>query len=154
MAGCAITRPIQLLTPGAENVSVEKDFPGENYKVIGPVSGMDGSQCGLRGYRGSYEGALTSLKNKTYEMGGDYAQITTLSEPHWVGDCFNNEYVIIATAYKKVRDKPSPTPGAESGEEKLTKQLRELKKLLDEGILSKEEYEEQKARLLKKGFEP
>jgi Short C-terminal domain len=154
MAGCAITRPIQQLTPGAENVSVGKDFPGDNYKLMGPVNGLDGTQCGLEGYRGSYDGAVTSLKNRTHEMGGDYAQIIQVKEPHWVGSCFNNEYVIEGTAYKKVRNQPLPIPSTKAGEEKLTKQLRELKKLFDDGILTQEEYEQQKARLLKKGFEP
>jgi Short C-terminal domain len=154
VSGCALTRPVLQLVPGAEKVSVAKDFPGESYKVIGPVSGSDGTQCGLQGYRGSYDRAITSLKNRTYELGGDYAQIMTLSEPHWIGDCFDNEYVIEATAYKKLRDQPTATPGKEAGEEKLTKQLRELKKLYDDGVLSKEEYEQQKTKLLEKGFEP
>jgi len=68
------------------------------------------------------------------------------------GNCFDNEYVIRATAYKKVRNQPSLTQIIDAGEENLTKKLRELKKLQDDGILSKEEYEKQKSRLLDKGF--
>ena len=101
---------------------------------------------------GSYERATTSLRNRTYNMGGNYAQIISLTEPHLRGDCFDNEYVIRATAFKKVRNQPSPTSFVEVGEEKLTKILRELKKLLDDGILSKEEFEKQKTKLLEKGF--
>lgn len=151
IAGCA-TPQVQL-TPGATNVLVAKSDPGDNYEMIGPVSGIDGKGCGIYGYRGSYERATTNLRNKTYEMGGSYAQIVSLTEPHLAtGDCFDNQYTIRATAYKKVRNQPSPTPIVEIGEEKLTKQLRELKKLLDEGVLSKEEYENQKTKLLEKGF--
>lgn len=149
--GCAIPRPVQELAAGAEDVTVSKDFPGENYSVIGPVSGVDGTQCGLQGYKGSFDGAITNLKNNTYDMGGNYAQITRVKEPHWIGPCFNNEYAIEGTAYKKVHEKQAPA--TESGEERMTKQLRELKKLLDDGILSEKEYEAQKARLLEKGFD-
>lgn len=151
IAGCATAPPIQL-TPGATNVLVAKSDPGDNYEIIGPVSGSDGKGCGLFGYMGSYERAITDLRNRTYVIGGDYAQIISLTEPHLRGDCFDNEYVIRATAYKKVRSQPSPTPIIEAGEEKLTKKLRELKKLLDDGVLTKEEYENQKSKLLEKGF--
>ena len=151
IAGCVTAPPMQL-TPGAGNVLVAKSDPGDNYEIIGPVSGFDGKECGGFGYMGSYERATTSLRNRTYNMGGNYAQIISLTEPHLRGDCFDNEYVIRATAFKKVRNQPSPTSFVEVGEEKLTKILRELKKLLDDGILSKEEFEKQKTKLLEKGF--
>jgi hypothetical protein len=150
ITGC--TAPPMQLTPGAGNVLVAKSDPGDNYEIIGPVSGSDGEGCGLYGYMGSYERATTSLRNRTYDMGGDYAQLISLTEPHLSGDCFDNLYVIRAIAYKKVRSQPSPTPIVDVGEEKLTKTLRELKKLLDDGVLSKEEYETQKTKLLEKGF--
>lgn len=153
IAGCA-TAPHMQLTPGAGNVLVAKSDPGDNYEIIGPISGFDGEGCGAFGYLGSYERATTSLRNRTYDMGGNYAQIISLTEPHLRGDCFDNEYVIRATAFKKVRSQPSPTPIVDAGEEKLTKQLRELKMLLDDGVLSKEEYEQQKSKLLDKGFQP
>lgn len=151
ITGCATVPPMQL-TPGAENVYVAKSDPGDNYEMIGPVSGFDGKGCGGFGYMGSYERATTNLRNRTYNMGGNYAQIISLTEPHLRGDCFDNEYVIRATAFKKVRNQPSPIPILEAGEEKLTKKLRELKKLVDDGVLTKEEYENQKSKLLEKGF--
>lgn len=151
LASCATTPPMQLI-PGARNVPVAKSDPGDNYEIIGPVSGSDGKGCGSFGYLGSYERAVTSLRNNTYNMDGDYAQIISLAEPHMNGDCFDNQIIIRATAYKKVRSQPSPASTAGAGEEKLTKKLRELKKLLDDGILSKAEYEKQKSMLLEKGF--
>lgn len=140
------------LTQGAARVLVAKADPGDNYEIIGPVSGFDGEGCGGFGYKGSYERATTSLRNRTYSMGGNYAQLISLTEPHLRGNCFDNKYIIRATAYKKIRSQPSPIPIVESGEESLTKKLRELKKLLDDGILTKEEYETQKSKLLEKGF--
>ena len=151
VAGCATAPPL-LLTPGASSVLVAKSDPGDNYEIIGPVSGFDGEGCGGFGYLGSYERATTNLRNKTFSMGGNYAQIIILTEPHLRGDCFDNEYVIRATAYKKVRSQPSATPIIDIGDEKLTKKLHELKKLLDDGVLTKEEYESQKSKLLEKGF--
>ncbi len=151
LSGCA-TAPQVELSPGASIVQVAKGDPGDNYEMVGPVSGSDGQGCGLAGYPGSYERATTDLQNKTYAMGASYAQIVTLTEPFLRENCFVNEYVIRATAFKKVREQPSPTPIANAGEEGLTKKLRELKKLLDDGVLSKAEYESQKSRLLDKGF--
>ncbi len=152
IAGCVTVPPMQL-QPGARNVQVAKADPGDNYEIIGPVSGFDGSGCGGFGYKGSYERATTSLRNRTLAMGGNYAQLISLTEPHLTGDCFVNEFAIRATAYKKVRDRPSPTPIVETGAENLPKKLRELKSLLDEGILLQQEYDVLKARLLEKGFE-
>lgn len=150
ISGCA-TPPIQL-TPGADKVQVAKSDPGDNYEIVGPVSGSDGKGCGGYGYLGTYERATTDLRNRTYDMGGDYAQIISLTEPHLRGGCFDNEFAIRATAYKKIRNQPSPIPILSTGEESLTKKLRELKKLRDDGVLTKEEYETLKSRVLEKGF--
>ncbi len=151
IAGC-VTIPPRQLAPGADSVLVAKSDPSDNYEILGPVSGIDGKGCGGFGYIGSYERATTDLGNKTYQMAGDYAQIILLTEPHLSGDCFDNEYVIRATAYKKVRNQPSPIPIVDSGKESFANKLRELKKLQDDGVLTKEEYESQKHKLLEKGF--
>jgi len=152
LSGCATTVPLLQLAPGAEEVLVAKSDPGDNYRIVGPVSGIDGEGCGGFGYKGTYERAITSLRNRTHQMGGDYAQIISLSEPHLAGDCFKNSYTVRATAYRKTRSKPSPILIEDTGEEKLTKKLRELKKLHDDGILTSEEYDAQKERLLNEGF--
>lgn len=151
IVGCVTVPPMQLI-PGAGNVLVAKSDPGDNYEIIGPVSGSDGEGCGGFGYMGTYERSITDLRNKIYQMGGNYAQIISLTEPYLRGNCFDNEYAIRATAYKRVQNQLSPIPIAEAKEEKLTKKLRELKKLLDEGVLTKKEYESQKSKLLEKGF--
>lgn len=159
LSGCASAPPLQLVA-GAEKVVIARSDPGNNYEIIGPVTGIDGKGCGAFGYRGSYERAVDTLRNNTVSKGGDYAQIMTLTEPHLRADCFDNQYAITANAYKKVRTQPLPTlqtlpappPVPNSGEESMTKKLRELKKLKDEGILTQEEFDKQKTRVLEKGF--
>lgn len=151
VSGCA-TAPTVQLNSGAGHIKVAKSDPGDNYELIGPVSGVDGKGCGGFGYRGTYERATTNLINNTHEMGGDYAQIISLTEPYLMADCFVNKYVIRANAYKKVRNQPSPLPIVNAGGENLPQQLRELKALLDDGIISRQEFEKQKSKLLEKGF--
>ena len=155
IGGCAtsIPPPQLSLDAGADVVIVAKSDPGDNYETLGPISGSDGFGCGsLTGYFGTYERATTVLRNKVKSLGGTYAQIISLTEPYLRGDCFDNEFSIRATAYKQIRDRPSPTPIIDAGEERLTKKLRELKNLFDDGILTRAEYENQKANLLSKGF--
>lgn len=161
LCGCTSAPPLQLVS-GADKVIVAKADPGDYYEIIGPVSGVDGKGCGAFGYRGTFERAIDILRNNTAVRGGDYAQIITLTEPHLRGDCYDNQYAISANAYKKVRTQtpstqtlvtpPAPTQGINSGEEGMTKKLRELKKLKDDGILTQEEFDKQKSRVLEKGF--
>lgn len=151
MAGCATAPPMQL-TPGAEKVQVAKSDPSDNYEIISAVTGTDGDGCGGFGYTGTYERAIINLRNVVFIAGGDYAQIYSITEPHSEPNCYDNQYVIHATAYKKVRSQPSATPIIDTGEEDLTKKLRELKKLLDEGVINREEFEDQKRKLLERGF--
>jgi hypothetical protein len=153
ISGCStISAPLLKLDVGAERVVVAKSVPDDNYKVIGPVSGIDGVSCGGFGYRGTYERAITNLRNKTYVMGGDYVQIIKLTEPYSATNCYVNEFSIRGTAYKKIAINPNPLAIIDVGEESLTKKLRELSLLNKEGILTNEEYQQQKNKLLKKGF--
>jgi hypothetical protein len=153
ISGCTTIRaPLVVLDSGAEKVVVAKSDPGDNYKVIGPVSGTDGEECGGFGYMGTYERAITNLRNKTYVMGGDYVQIIKLTEPYSATHCYVNEFSIRGTAYKKIAINPNPLAIIDVGEESLTKKLREITQLHKEGILTDEEYQQQKKKLLKKGF--
>ena len=52
---------------------------------------VDGMGCGAFGFRGTYERAITKLRNNTLNMGGDYAQLITLTEPYRSQGCFHNE---------------------------------------------------------------
>jgi hypothetical protein len=150
LAGCA-TAPLVSLNPGAEVVRVAKADPSDNYQEVGPVSGYDGSGCGYYGYCGSYERAMINLKNRANKMGADYVQIFTITEPHLDSDCYNNIYKISGTAYKKVRDLPSPTPivNQTTGNNDLIEdKLKTLNKLLADGLIKQKEFDEQKQKLL------
>ena len=149
IVGCSATKGVSL-APGAEIVIVNKSKPDATYKVIGPVSVSNGKGCRDFGWLGSYDKAVTTLQNKVSELNGDYAQITSVTEPHLDGGCFDNKYTILALAYKKMSQDEVQK---QSDEEDFTKKMRELKALLDDGILTKEEYQQQKSKLLKKGFE-
>lgn len=148
IVGCSATKGVTL-APGAGDVTVEKSKPDSSYAVIGPVSVSNGKGCRDFGWLGSYDGAVTTLQNKVKELNGDYAQITAVTEPHLDGGCFDNKYTLLALAYKKMSKEEALK---KSDEENFTKKLRELKALLDDGILSQKEYEQQKAKLLDIGF--
>lgn len=148
--GC-VSVPVITLTPGAEVVKVAKADPPDNYQEVGPVSGYDGTGCGGFGYLGTYERAVLDLKNRSYGMGGDYVQIFTITEPHFRPGCFDNQYKLSGTAYKKVRDMPSPTPIVNKPSEgsAVLEKLRLLKQMLDEGLITEQQYQEKRQQLLK-----
>lgn len=148
----ACAAPTVTLLPEADRITVGKGDPLDNYNQIGPVSGYDGDGCGAFGYLGTYERAVTDLKNKAFQIGTNYVQIITITEPHFVPGCFDNVYKISWTAYKKVRESPSPTPistvSGTNTQKSLAEQLHELHQLRQEGFLTEEEYREQRKKVL------
>lgn len=153
LIGCSAVAP-KILNDGADEITLNESKPSQNYEVIGAVVGIDGTGCGSFGYEGSKNRATIDLQNKIKELHGAYGQLTSVVEPHLDGGCFKNEYVIKAVAYRKVEHKPTVAPlhVEKSEEEVFTKKMRELKSLLDDGVLTQEEYEGQKAKLLEQGF--
>ena len=140
LSGCA-TSPIQL-DPGAQAVKVAKSDPTDNFQEIGPVSGYNGQGCGLYGSLGTYEGAVTDLKNNAHAMGADFVQIFTINEPSSEPLCWDNQYTLSGTAYRKVRSAPSPMPIVEERKEKSTaERLLELQDLRSRNLITQEEYE-------------
>ena len=98
LASCAAT-PV-VLERGAQNVKTGKNDPPEGSVEIGSISVQDGSGCGLYGFRGEYERAVILLRNKAMQMGGNYVQIYSMTEPHSDYNCFVNSFVIRGTVYE------------------------------------------------------
>lgn len=98
VVSCART-PL-VLSPNANDVQVGKGDPPRNAKELGPVTGSNGSGCGLYGRRGTYEGAYIQLKNTAAALGANYVQIYRISEPHLSGNCFVNVFSISGMAYR------------------------------------------------------
>lgn len=150
LAGCASTP--QSLSNMGRDVRVAKSDPPPGYVEVANITGIDGSGCGLVGSRGTYEGAMTDLKNKAGEYRADFVQIFTITEPHVRPACFDNKYTISGTAYRKGEEQQvqnqQPTSSSGALEEKLAK----LKKLKDDGLITESEYSDQKARVLESGL--
>ena len=153
LISCAVKKPT--LAPNTSNIEVNDKKPAGNYEIITSVSVTDGMGCKDFGYLGNKEDAMTLLKNKAQELNGTYAHITSVIEPHLDGGCYDNKYTILAIVYKK-SDKPVSTvkyvQKINTDEENFTKKMRELKSLLDDGVLTQKEYETQKSKLLEVGF--
>src|SRR5665647_1739293 len=102
IAGCAAPAHV-ILDSGAEKVRIAKNDPPANYVEVGSVSAsVGGGGCGGFGQLGTHEAAANTIKNKAYELGGDFVQIFTITEPHLSpdGDCFLNTYSMSGMAYK------------------------------------------------------
>ena len=152
IVACSTTPLSVELKPGAQDVIVSKEKPKEVYELVAPVTVSHGRGCRDFGYLGDEKSAIKELKNKTLELQGDYVQITTINKPHLDGGCYVNKYEIMALVYRKSNAKKAQASAINSQEEIFTKKMRELKSLYDDNVLSKDEYNLQKAKLLKQGF--
>lgn len=150
LAGCASTPP-KLSQMGA-SVRVAKNDPPEAYVEVGSITGTSGSGCGLYGTRGTYDGAVVDLKNKAGGLRADYVQIFTLTEPHVRHACFDNTYTISGTAYRKGDENATKNQQSNSAPGSLEEKLAKLKKLNDDGLISDDEYKDQKTRVLESGI--
>ena len=153
--GCSATPLAVNLEAGAKDIVVKDTKPTGSYEVVTPVIVSNGKGCRDFGYLGTHENAMNALKNKTKELNGDYAQITSITKPHLDGGCYDNEYKIMALIYKKSDSNSNIIKSTvnNSDEEIFTKKMRELKSMLDDGILTQNEYNAQKSKLLEQGFD-
>lgn len=150
ISGCASTP--QSLSDAGRDVRVAKNDPPTGYIEVANITGVDGSGCGLAGSRGTYEGAMTDLKNKAGEYRADFVQIFTMTEPHISPGCFVNKYTISGTAYRKGEEQAASKQHTESAPGSLEEKLATLKKLKDDGLITDGEYATQKARVLESGI--
>ena len=151
LSSCA--SPPIVLDAGAGAVKVAKSDPADNFEEVGPVSGFHGNGCGGFGYLGTYEGAVTDIKNNAHRLQANYVQIFTITEPHFRPGCFDNLYKLSGTAYRQVRDMPSPTPTIELKKKQSTaEKLAELQNLRSQNLISAEEYEKLRQEVLSQAY--
>jgi hypothetical protein len=160
VTGC-VTAPQVQLSSEANIVTVSKAAPTSNYEFINAIESTDGQGCGGFGYRGTYERAIILLRNKAATMEGDYIQVETVQTPHnrptgnpQMPVCFDNKYTVKGLAYTKTGEYEASVMVTHSNKteqvnnESLAKKLRDLKSLLDDKIITKEEFEAQKKKIL------
>ncbi len=151
-AGCA-SQKIKL-KPGAGNITVSVSKPGSNYKYVGELSATHGRGCGAFGRRGNYEGVVAILKNKALNLQANYVMILRSTPPHLASrttdnsfGCFANAYIIDAAAYKKIDGSEQKKDFSEKLSTLVAK-LKEVKRLYDDGLISKSEYSQMKRKLI------
>jgi hypothetical protein len=148
LTGCAGKQPAPP-APGAETVRVATGHPGASFVELGPVTGIDGIGCGDSGKRGNFDSAVSSLMKNAFTMGGTHVQVLAVYEPRKMGDCFVNIYRISGTAYRDAKAAPAPVGAAKqqpSGD--VVQQLRDLQKLREEKVITDQEFERLKTRMI------
>jgi len=166
LAACGGGGPREEYHPASHHVEVLREDPPDNYKLIGPVSAWHGVGCGILGERGDYGVVVQRLRHNAATIGAELVVITRVEQPRQVGSCFRNTFQIDGLAYDKVRDEPSPIEvehrvdhvdslddededeSRELSAKELAEELRTLRTLKDEGLLTEAEYQAQKKKLL------
>jgi hypothetical protein len=97
VVGCAADA-VQL-TPQGSKVEISTRDPNPGLREIGPISATHGFGCGRMGTQGNFEGAYNLLKNRAAELGATHVQIMTQTEPHFEGQCYDNNYTIRGRAF-------------------------------------------------------
>ena len=151
--GCAASAPP--IQGGANAVRVAKSDPGPGYEELGPLSGENGGGCGLYGTVGTYEGAVAELKNKANAMGADYVQIVNVREPYKAGICRVNTFTVSGTAFRRLsgaipKGTASTVPLAKDTTN--AERLRAVAKLYEDGLITEEEYRQQRQAILEEGL--
>ena len=150
ISGCA-AKKVPKLSAEAKAVRVVKADPDNRYSELGPITASDGSGCGLFGTLGTYDNTVFKIKALAARRGGDYVQIFSMREPYFRPGCFDNEYSISGTLFKKTASEQVKEKVRPSADVSLYAKLRELKNLQDEGIISEAEFAAQKKILLESG---
>jgi hypothetical protein len=148
LTGCAGKQPAPP-APGAETVRVATSHPGSSFLELGPVTGVDGVGCGDSGRRGNFDSAVSSLMKNAFAMGGTHVQVIALHEPRQMGDCFVNVYRVSGTAYREARSDVKGATAPARGD--VVQQLRELQRLREEKVITEQEFERLKTRMISGG---
>lgn len=148
LLGCASSPPVQLAA------NSKSQFEGAVY--AGDTSQLEQATPGAEVYRAFYQGgsgfvSLSNVRETVEEMATRHCarqgkavrplQETTSRPPHILGNFPRVEWLFECTS-----PHPSNAPPAESSDK--FGQLERLKKLLDNGTLTQQEFEREKAKIL------
>jgi len=119
LLSCGAAAPATLLTPQGQTVDTGKGAPPLGARNLGPIDAAHGSGCGLFAVKGSYEGALAQLRNRAGEIGGNYVQLESVTEPHDDAGCTTGGFAIRGVVFfipqgpaQAEPPAPPPPPGA------------------------------------------
>jgi hypothetical protein len=101
------------LTPEGQAVEVDKLSPSGSARNLGPVDVSHGGGCGAFAVKGTYEGAVAELRNRAAELGGNFAQIQTVTEPHDDSGCTTGGYAIRGIVFFVSHAPPPPVEAPE-----------------------------------------
>lgn len=142
-----------------KELTIAQSAPPNYYTEIGFVKVSVGQGCDARGVRGTHPMAIKELKKQADKYGADYAQIVRVIKPHSKPGCFVNTYVMRAKLFRDdeetlqaQRRRARADLPQETSQKSPSEKLRELKALLDEGIISQADYEKKKNKILAEGY--
>ena len=148
--GCS---PANLIVTGTKRKAIA---PGEvviynaqttpqNYEIIGRINVQSESTVGRSG---AHKRNISKLKTKAASVGANGLILGDTQNSHnaW-GDGFMSINAI-AIYVSKENASNNNIPKDEINSQSKTEKLRELKKLLDEGILTQEEFDNEKKKIL------
>jgi hypothetical protein len=100
LSGCGVAASVPPVSATAAKVNVVKSDPPAGAQLIGPVEGTHGSGCGMYGRKGTFEGALATLREEAARKGANYVTLVMVTEPHSENGCFDQEFRVRGMAYK------------------------------------------------------
>lgn len=116
LASCFPVAAVPPASPRATTVRVGKADPPPGAAEMGTIEATHGVNCGGFGERGTLEGAMVILRNMAAARNANYVSLLSTTEPHLVGGCFDNRFVLRGIAYRVDRDAlAAPQPVASDG---------------------------------------
>ena len=113
LLGCAPPAP-RASTPEGDGLRVETSDPPLGARLVGPIEGSDGPDCGLLDARGTEAGARAQLRDAAALRGVDFVKVTQITQPYSDHTCVHKRYRIqgigYAVAPRPIRLPPPPPP--------------------------------------------
>ena len=138
----------------AENMTIGTELPEGNAIDTGRARGVGRGDCRTpSGLEEGYDNALRDLRIKVANDGADYLQILGRGPIGERGMCDEGYYRIDGRGFRTQGFADSTTAGSASGNagrsaDSLTSRLEELEALRERGLITEQEYEQLRERVL------